>query len=92
MINQIKTSCEAETVESSRVLNAMEDISATLSSNLSSAQASSHASTILIGQVEFLISAVNKFKHNDISPEKGLAPVVPLNEFFFNPQKTCPVH
>lgn len=92
MINQIKTSCEAETLESSRVLNAMEDISATLSSNLSSAQASSHASTILIGQVNFLISAVNKFKNSDVSPEKDTAQVVPLNENFFNPQKTCPVH
>jgi hypothetical protein len=74
MIDKIKTSCEAETAENSRVLNAMEEISSTLSNNLSSAQASSHASTMLLGQVEFLISAVNQFKRGDNTVEMEQAP------------------
>jgi methyl-accepting chemotaxis protein len=62
MIEQIRTNCEAETVESSRILNAMEEINSTLISNLASAESASHASNMLIHQVEILISAVNQFK------------------------------
>jgi methyl-accepting chemotaxis protein len=65
MIEQIRTNCEAETVESSRILNAMEEINSTLANNLASAESASHASNMLMRQVEILISAVNKFKRND---------------------------
>jgi methyl-accepting chemotaxis protein len=76
MIEQIKTSCEAETVESSRVLNTMEDLNTALARNLVSAQAASHASNMLIHQVEFLISAVTQFKRNDNS--KKLLTTIPI--------------
>ena len=89
MIEQIKSSCEAETVESSRVLSAMEDINATLSSNLASAQAASHASTVLIQQVEFLISAVNKFKDNDGVVERDQLPAEPLTALPYYPGENC---
>ncbi len=89
LIEQIKTSCEAETVESSRVLNAMEDIKNTLSSNLASAQSASHASGILMRQVEFLISSVNQFKHNDIVSEKNQVHADLLAAIPFYPGENC---
>lgn len=69
MIEQIKTNCEAESVEARRIIDAMEEIRTTLSNNLASAQTASHASSLMIHQVEFLMSAVNHFKHAD-SPSK----------------------
>jgi hypothetical protein len=90
MIEQIKTSCEAETIESCRLLNAIGDISATLASNLASAHAASHAGSMLISQVEFLNSAVNQFKHNGIAIEKDLVQSEPLAAIAFYPGENCP--
>jgi methyl-accepting chemotaxis protein len=90
MIEQIKTSCEAETVESSRILSAMEDISATFTSNLASAQAASHASNILIHQVDFLFSAVNQFKHNDSVVKRDQVPTESLIAIPYYSGESCP--
>ena len=89
MIEQIRTSCEAETVESSRILSAMEDIRATFASNLSSAQAASHASNILMRQVEFLISAVNQFKHDDIVVENNQITAKSMTAIPFYSGESC---
>jgi methyl-accepting chemotaxis protein len=62
MIEQIKTNCEAEMLEIYRILKAMEEINAALTSNLVSAQTANQASDFLIHQVEYLVSAVDQFK------------------------------
>jgi methyl-accepting chemotaxis protein len=64
MIEQIQNNCETETVEIKRILDAMDEIGATLSNNLASAQTASEASNILMRQVNFLTSVVKQFKHN----------------------------
>jgi methyl-accepting chemotaxis protein len=72
MIEQIKANCEAETLETCRILEAMEEIGATLTNNLASAQAANQASSMLIHQVDFLLTAVNQFKHvnsQSVSPD-----------------------
>jgi methyl-accepting chemotaxis protein len=89
MIEQIKTSCEAETVESCRLQSAMEDISATLTSNIASAHAASNANNILMRQVEFLISSVNQFKHNDTSHGQDLVLAEALTAIEFYPGENC---
>jgi len=89
MIEQIKTSCEAETAESIRVQSAMEDISSTLTSNLASAQSASRASSDLIHQVEFLISAVHQFKHNDIVREQEHVQIETATALPYYPGENC---
>jgi len=70
MIGQIKTSCEAETVDYCRIVNSIEEISSSFVNNLASAQTASNASKMLTQQVDSLISAVNQFKHRGASIEK----------------------
>ena len=65
MIEQIKSNCESESLEICRILEAMEEIGTTLMNNLASAKAANQASDMLINQVEFLVAAVNQFKHVD---------------------------
>lgn len=64
MIERIRTSCEAEAVESNHILCAVEEVRSAMHNNLLAAQSGQRAGAELLRHVAQLLEAVNVFKQH----------------------------